>query len=65
MRLIISRPITSETIVYDGAIETSTAAPCVARFLHGLVAVDNVDILVRALAAVRSHGRARSGPAVR
>ena len=46
--------ITSETIVYDGAIEATTAAPCVARFLHGLAAVDNVEILVKALAAARS-----------
>ena len=37
------KQITSETIVYDGAIEATTAAPCVARFLHGLAAVDNVD----------------------
>ena len=49
------KQITSETIVYDGAIEATTAAPCVARFLHGLAAVDNVDILVKALAAARSH----------
>ena len=41
--------------MYDGAIEATTAAPCVARFLHGLAAVDNVEILVRALAAARSH----------
>ena len=49
------KQITSETIVYDGAIEATTAAPCVARFLHGLAAVDNVEILVKALAAARSH----------
>jgi len=41
--------------VYDGAIEATTAAPCVARFLAGLASVDNVEILVKALAAARSH----------
>ena len=49
------KELTSETIVYDGAIERTSAAPCVARFLHGLAAVDNVEILVKALAAARSH----------
>ena len=49
------KEITCGTIVYDGAIATTTAAPCVARFLHGLASVDNVEILVKALAAARSH----------
>ena len=49
------KEITCGTIVYDGAIEATTAAPCVARFLHGLASIDNVEILVKALAAARSH----------
>ena len=49
------KEITCGTIVYDDTIAPTSAAPCVARFLHGLAAVDNVEILVKALAAARSH----------
>ena len=49
------KEITCGTIVYDGTIAATSAAPCVARFLHGLASVDNVEILVKALAAARAH----------